>query len=305
MQEDLEYLKGQLSGELFWDTTHKTIYATDASVYKEEPLAVSFPRSKEDLKALIRFAGLKNTSLIPRTAGTSLAGQVVGNGIIVDFSRYLNRILDFNQEEKAIWVEPGVVLDELNLYLKPYALFFSPETSTANRCMIGGMLGNNACGLHSLVYGSTRDHTLAVECLLSDGTEVLFENLDNNSYENKLKIKGLEGEIYRKLHDILQHPDNQKSIREEYPDPEIPRRNTGYALDLLLNSQPFSPDGAHFNISRLLAGSEGTLAISTRIKLNLTPLPPKEKALICAHFNSVDESLRANLVALENGPTAV
>ncbi len=305
MQKKLGILKEQLSGELFWDTIHRTIYSTDASVYKEEPLAVSFPNTADDLQKLIHFARENGTSLIPRTAGTSLAGQVVGKGIIVDFSRHMNKILELNTAEKWIWVEPGVVLDELNQYLQEYGLFFGPETSTGNRCMIGGMLGNNACGLHSLVHGSTRDHTLVVDCLLSDGSLAAFHKLDKDEYEIKLNGQGLEGEIYRELHAILNKPENQKSIREEYPDPEIPRRNTGYALDLLLNLNPFNPSGEAFNLSKLLAGSEGTLTLSTRIKLNLIPLPPKGKALICAHFASVEESLLANLKALENNPTAV
>lgn len=305
MIKELEILRGQLQGELFWDSIHRTIYSTDASVYKEEPLAVSFPKSSKDLQVLLRFANKHKTSLVPRTAGTSLAGQVVGSGIIVDFSRYMNNILELNAEEKWVWVEPGVVLDELNQYLYKYGLFFGPETSTANRCMIGGMLGNNACGLHSVVYGSTRDHTLAIECLLSDGSPATFEAIDNEEYQNKLKINTLEGDIYRELHAILSNQENQKEIREGYPDPEIPRRNTGYAIDLLLGSNPFNPSGESINLSKLLAGSEGTLTLSTKIKLNLIPLPPKKIALICAHFNTVEESLWANIEALKMKPTAV
>ena len=196
MIKELITLRENLSGELHWDSTHKAIYSTDASVYREEPLAVAFPASVKDLDVLIRFASDNNTSLIPRTAGTSLAGQVVGKGIIVDFSRSLTRILEVNTEERWVWVEPGVVLDELNLHLRQFGLFFGPETSTGNRCMIGGMLGNNACGLHSLVFGSTRDFTEQVECMLSDGSKVLFQPLTKEEFVEKTKLNSLEGEIY-------------------------------------------------------------------------------------------------------------
>jgi FAD/FMN-containing dehydrogenase/Fe-S oxidoreductase len=305
MQRELEELNEAFDGSIFWDSIHKAIYATDASVYREEPLAVAFPLSENDLVKLIGFAKKYNSSLIPRTAGTSLAGQVVGNGIIVDFSRHMTSILELNKEERWIWVEPGVNLDELNQFLKPHGLFFGPETSTANRCMIGGMLGNNACGLHSLVYGSTRDHTLSVKCLLSDGSKAEFKAIEEGEYQNKIKIKGLEGDIYRKLDSILSDPINQESIRDGFPHPDIPRRNTGYALDLLLECKPFKKKGQEYNLSRIIAGSEGTLAISTAVKLNLLPLPPSEKALICAHFSSINESLKANLKALETRPTAI
>ncbi len=300
-----EALRKSLQGDLFTDIIHRTIYSTDASVYKELPLAVAYPKDSNDIKTLIEFAKSNGTSLIPRTAGTSLAGQVVGGGIIVDVGKYMNRILEINIEEHYVWVEPGVVLEELNQLLSQHDLFFGPETSTANRCMIGGMLGNNACGLHSLIYGSTRDHTLAVEGILSDGSKVVFEELDKNKYHKKLKQKGLEGNIYRKLQEILSNPQIQKEINDQYPDPGIPRRNTGYALDLLLKMQPFSPNGTGLNLVKLLGGSEGTLVFSTMIKLNLVPLPPKHKALVCAHFNEIQETLLANLVALKNKPTAV
>ena len=147
---------------------------TDASAYRELPQAVAFPKTVDDIRELIRFAVKEKTSLIPRTAGTSLAGQVVGKGIVVDVSKYFTNILELNAEEKWIRVQPGVIRDELNLFLKPYGLFFGPETSTANRAMIGGMVGNNSCGSNSIVYRSTREHLLEVKALLSDGSEVVF-----------------------------------------------------------------------------------------------------------------------------------
>jgi len=302
---DYSELKNNLKGDFYFDIIHRTIYATDASVYKELPEAVAYPKDVNDIKLLIEFANKAHTSLIPRTAGTSLAGQVVGNGIIVDVSRYFNDILEINEQERYVWVEPGVVLEELNNILAEKGLFFGPETSTANRCMIGGMLGNNACGLHSLVYGSTRDHTLAVEGLLSDGSQALFEDLNPEQIRQKQGLNTLEGEIYRSLSKILSDKDLQDEIIREYPDPGIPRRNTGYALDLLLKMQPFKTDGEDLNLTKLLGGSEGTLVFSTKIKLNLISLPPEHKAVLCAHFNDIQDTLQANLVVLKNAPQAV
>lgn len=298
-------LREQLAGEFHFDEIHKIIYATDASAYREKPLAVAIPKSEEDIKLLIRFANDHQLSLVPRAAGTSLSGQVVGNGIIVDISKYFNKILEINAEENWVRVQPGVVRDELNMALHPYGLFFGPETSTSNRCMMGGMLGNNACGAHSLVYGSTRDHTLEVRSLLSDGSEVVFKSLNRQEFDEKLKGEGLETKIYQNIQSILSNPDNQKQIIENYPDPEIERRNTGYALDLLLDNEVFGSADKKFNFCQLLAGSEGTLAFSTEIKLNLVPLPAKNKALICIHLNSVEEALKANLIALKYHPVSI
>ncbi|MEA1876869.1 MAG: FAD-linked oxidase C-terminal domain-containing protein [Bacteroidota bacterium] len=305
IKSDLIHLKESLKGDINTDILYRTMYATDASVYKELPLAVAYPKDEADLRGLIDFAHKHNTSLIPRTAGTSLAGQVVGGGIVVDVSRYLTKIIEINPEKKYVWVEPGVVLEELNQKLSEYGLFFGPETSTANRCMIGGMLGNNACGLHSLVYGSTRDHTLAVKGLLSDGSSATFEDISPELLKKKLKLESFEGRIYRSLVDLLSPISIQKEIRAQYPDPEIPRRNTGYAIDLLLDMHPFKEDGFPLNLCKILGGSEGTLVFSTQIKLNLVPLPPLHKAVICAHFTEIQETLQANLIALKNHPTAV
>ena len=163
MKERLQLLSKQLEGKLYLDETIRTLYATDASAYREMPLAVAIPSGIEDLKKLIVFASEEKSSLIPRTAGTSLAGQVVGNGIVVDVSKHFTQILELNKEEKWVRVQPGVIRDELNLFLKPHGLFFGPETSTANRAMIGGMVGNNSCGSNSVVYRSTREHLLEVK----------------------------------------------------------------------------------------------------------------------------------------------
>src|SRR5580704_15971247 len=151
----------------------RTLYATDASAYREMPLAVAVPKNGEDLKKLITFAHTEKTSLIPRTAGTSLAGQVVGKGIIVDVSKYFTGVIELNTGERWVRVQPGVIRDDLNLFLRPHGLLFGPETSTANRAMIGGMVGNNSCGSNSIIYRSTREHLLEVKAILSDGSEAV------------------------------------------------------------------------------------------------------------------------------------
>lgn len=294
----------QLEGDFYTDTTQRTIYATDASVYREMPLAVARPKTIEDIKKLIRFASENNTSLIPRTAGTSLAGQVVGNGIVVDVSKYFTQILEVNKEEKWVRVQPGVIRDDLNKFLKPYGLFFGPETSTANRCMIGGMVGNNSCGSHSPLYGTTRDHTMELKTILSDGSEVEFKALTKEAFEEKLKLDTLEGKLYREVYEVLGNKENQEEIRKEFPDPRINRRNTGYAIDVLLESEVFTEGKPQFNFCKLLAGSEGTLAFTTEIKIHLNDLPPKEVAVLAIHSHSIQESLRANVIAMKHKPGA-
>ncbi len=332
--DKLQILAGTLQGEFYYDTVMRTLYATDASAYREMPLAVAIPKSEADIKKLILFAKENKTSLIPRTAGTSLAGQVVGSGIVVDVSKNFTKILEINTEEKWVRVQAGVVRDELNLFLKNHGFFFGPETSTANRAMIGGMVGNNSCGSNSVVYRSTREHLLEVRGFLSDGSEVVFGSLPHplplfsgegnasplsvwaalrssltsikkQTPSQKGRVgEGLENHIYQKIHEILSNPENQAEIRKEFPKPSIERRNTGYALDVLLDSEPFTSNNVPFNLCKLIAGSEGTLMFITEIKLNIVPLPPKEKGLLCVHFNSVDESLHANLIALKYSPTA-
>lgn len=304
MTDKLGRLSQTLDGALHFDQKMRILYATDASAYREMPLAVAIPKSTEDIKKLIAFARTAKTSLIPRTAGTSLAGQVVGNGIIVDVSSHFTRIIELNREEKWVRVQPGVVRDELNLFLKPHGLFFGPETSTANRAMIGGMVGNNSCGSNSVVYRSTREHLLEVQALLSDGSEATFKPLDIDAFHDKCEQHDLEGNIYRNIRSMLSHYDNQVEIRKEFPRKSVERRNTGYAIDVLLDSAPFTAGEADFNFCKLIAGSEGTLAFLTEIKLNLSDLPPKESGLLCVHFNTIDESLRANLIALKYRPSA-
>ncbi len=301
----LGQLHDKLSGDLFTDESSLVMYATDASAYREMPMAVARPKDKSDLLELIRFARENQIALIPRSAGTSLAGQVVGNGLVVDISKYITRVLEINEVEHWVRVEPGVVLDELNKILEPKGLFFGPETSTSNRCMIGGMVGNNSCGSHSLVYGSTRDHTLEIKALLSDGSEAVFGLLTVDEFDQKCALQNLEGDIYRNIRQILSDKGNQAEIRSQFPDAGIHRRNTGYAIDLLLETEPFTNNTEKFNFCKLIAGSEGTLCFITEIKLNLVPLPPKEKALMCVHCNTLEDAFKGNIIALKHKPVAV
>ncbi len=330
-------LRPSFTGELYFDaspehTAQRMLYATDASVYQEMPVAVALPKTVADIKQLVRFAKQHTQAgnpvgLIPRAAGTSLAGQVVGSGIVVDMSKYFGQILEVNAAERWVRVQPGVIRDDLNAFLKPHGLLFGPETSTASRAMIGGMIGNNSCGLHSIIWGATRDHLLEVRAVLSDGAEVTFGPLTQDQFDAKCRgehvVSPLEQHLYQQTAAWLSDAHTQQQIRTGFPKPTITRRNTGYALDALLpffeqkageeegrkeihpehESNPLSPSSfppfsSYFNFCPLLAGSAGTLCFITEAKLNLLPLPPVEVALVCAHFQTLRESLEANLVAL-------
>ena len=286
---------------LHTDALHRIAYATDASAYRELPLAVAFPESDDDLRQLIDEARRRGTHLIPRAGGTSIAGQVVGDGIVVDISRHLNRIIEINPQQRYAWVQPGVVRDELNLALKPHGLFFSPETSTSNRCCIGGMVGNNSCGTHSLVYGSTRHHVLEIRGLLSDGTPFTTASRQGSP---------LLQHIYAQLDSWAADPAVRQLIADSFPDPSLRRRSCGYAIDETLNpalcalpGSPVPPQG--IDLCKLICGSEGTLCFITAIKLSLDPLPPSQQMVLCAHCHSLPQSYQANLTALGHGPVAV
>ncbi|MGF7217187.1 hypothetical protein GGR92_003360 [Spirosoma lacussanchae] len=301
-------------GDLYFDespahTAQRLLYATDASVYQEIPVAVALPRNPADIKRLLRFAQTNGLGLIPRAAGTSLAGQVVGSGIVVDISKYFGQVLEINAAERWVRVQPGVIRDDLNAQLRPYGLLFGPETSTASRAMIGGMIGNNSCGLHSIIWGTTRDHLLEVRAVLSDGAEVTFGPLSRDAFEAKCRgenvVSPLEQRLYSQFRDWLSQPGIRQHIRDGYPKPTVTRRNTGYALDALVSTWEQENDTAsaaspYFNFAPLIAGSEGTLCFITEAKLNLLPLPPAETALVCAHFETIRQSLEANLVALDH-----
>lgn len=301
----LRILAASLEGELHYDSAMRALYATDASVYRELPLGVAFPAHAQDLLQLVAFARAEGISLIPRAAGTSLAGQCVGAGLVVDVSRHFTHVVEVNPDGNWVKVQPGVVRDELNHLLKSYGLFFAPETSTANRAMVGGMVGNNSCGANSIVYGTTRDHILEAEAILSDGSFVTFKAISPEEFHQKRQLTTLEGALYRQIWDELSQPAVQQAIRHGFPRPEVSRRNTGYAVDVLLESNVFTPGGPDFNFCKLLAGSEGTLALLTEVKLHVDPLPAPVAGLICAQFDSMEATLSAVLSAMTHNPTAV
>jgi len=296
----LNNLKSKLNGELFFDELHKAIYATDASVYRKIPLAIAYPKDLSDLKTLINFAQTHHIGLIPRTAGTSLAGQCVGNGLVVDTSKYFTRILGFNERKKTVCVEPGIIRDDLNRFLKPYSLFFGPNTSTSNRCMIGGMVGNNSSGTTSIRYGVTRDKIVQLNTVLSDGSTAVFKSLSSDDFKVKMQGQNLENRIYRSLYDELSQASIQAEIQKQFPNPKIHRRNHGYAVDALLNCSLFGGKDDTVNLGQLLCGSEGTLAFTTEITLQLDDLPPKENLMIAAHFENLTECLEAVVVAMQH-----
>ena len=288
--------------QIYWDDIHKMAYATDASAYREIPMGVAYPETEEDLRSLLQLAREKHTHLIPRAGGTSIAGQVVGSGIVVDVSRYMNRILWIDPEKRRARVQPGVVRDELNKALAETGLFFSPETSTSNRCCIGGMVGNNSCGMHSLIYGSTRHHVVGLRLMLTDGVTV--EVRDDGTYRcdgpserwegilalwNEEKGLRIEEKGLR-----IEEKGVREILEEAFPDKTLKRRSCGYALDEGLES-----------LTALIVGSEGTLALVTEIEVSLDPIPSKHKLLVAAHLHDLNDSWRINLVALRHHPSAV
>lgn len=323
---------------LLTDPLHRIAYATDASAYREVPQGVAYPENEADIIDLINIARERKTHLIPRAGGTSIAGQVVGSGIVVDISKHFKKILEINEEERWARVQPGVVLDELNLALKPYGLFFSPETSTSNRCCIGGMFGNNSCGSHSLVYGSTRHHVIEARGVLCDGSIEIFKTYTIDELEDRFGVRFWElpadrlchsergfagGQMEsidgRQSHELIQRiyaqlirwALDEKTIRlieENYPDKSLRRRSCGYAIDEViedLHNEAKPLEERTINLCKVLAGSEGTLAFITEIKVDLDPLPPREKMVVCAHCDTLQKSFLGNLVALKFQPSAV
>lgn len=286
---------------LYTDSLHRMAYATDASAYRQLPMAVAYPETEDDLRALIETAQRRHTHLIPRAGGTSIAGQVVGEGIVVDVSRHMNRILAINPEERTVRVQPGVVRDELNMALRPYGLFFSPETSTSNRCCIGGMVGNNSCGTHSLIYGSTRHHVVGLRVMLADGQtyELTTEEIKG---VDESPSSSLIRRIVKQLGDWQHDASVRQLISEAFPDRTIRRRSCGYAIDECLDVYG---EAVSLNLPALITGSEGTLCFITEITLSLDPLPPQEQMVVCVNLNEMDDSWPTNMIALGCQPTAV
>jgi len=288
--------------EIRTDLLTRRLYANDASMYEEIPQAVAFPRNAEDLQFLVRWAADQKMPITARAAGTSLAGQTTGGGLIVDTSRYMTGITDLDVPDQSIWVEPGVIRDSLNDFVSPYGLLYGPDTSTTNRCMVGGMIGNNSSGNFSVKYGSTRDHVIALDTILSDGSRVEFGPLSDTELEQKLTLQTLEGHIYRDMVAIIR--EYRDAIVANSPHLDIKRRNTGYALDRLCYMEPFEPGGEPFNLAKMLCGSEGTLALTVKAKVNLEPLP-KYNVLIISQFEDLYEALELTALCVQHEPAAV
>jgi FAD/FMN-containing dehydrogenase/Fe-S oxidoreductase len=288
--------------EIRTDILTRRLYANDASMYEEMPQAVAFPRNADDLRFLVRWAADQNMPITARAAGTSLAGQTTGGGLIVDTSRYMTGITDLDVDGHSIWVGPGVIRDSLNDFVAPFGLLYGPDTSTTNRCMVGGMIGNNSAGNFSVKYGSTRDHVIALDTVLSDGSRVEFGPLSNDELDKKMTLPTLEGHVYREMVAIVR--EHRDAILDNSPHAQIKRRNTGYALDRLCLMEPFEPGGEPFNMAKLLCGSEGTLALTVKAKVNLEPLP-NYNILIISQFDDLYEALELTALCVRHKPAAV
>jgi len=284
------------------DSLTRRLYATDASLYEESPSGVAFPESADDIRRLVIESAEKNFSITARSAGTSLAGQTTGDGVIMDVSRQMTKIIKINKTKQFARVQPGVIRDTLNREAAKSGLQFGPDTATTNRCMLGGMIGNNSCGSFSIKHKTTREHILEVDAILSDGSHVTFKPVSNEELSEKLQLETLEGSIYRGMIDLLQK--HRDEIFDHYPHPDIIRRNTGYALDRLCEMDPITPGGRPFNLAELLCGSEGTLAMTASAKVNLVPLP-KAKTLVIPQFSSIHEAMKATVEIVKWKPAAV
>ena len=282
-----------ISGEVRFDPMSRVLYSTDASIYQIEPLGVVIPRTVEDVIATVETAGRHDVALLPRGGGTSLAGQTVARAVVVDFSKYLREVVEVNPEEGWARVQPGIILDELNQHLRPFGQMFTPDPSTSNRGNVGGAIGNNSCGAHSIIWGKTIDNTDDLEVVLSDGSTAQFGPLTGDEIEYKMRGDGLEGEIYRKLFALGES--SRDLVLTRFP--KIMRRVGGYNLDEFLG-------GGDFNMARFVVGSEGTLVTVTEAKLRTVPIP-KMRALAVVHFKDLIESMEATVASLELEPAAV
>ena len=288
-----EELRKRVSGEVRFDPFSRVLYSTDASIYQMEPVGVVIPRSVEDVLAVIEIARDNRVPVLPRAGGTGLAGQSVNHAIVMDFSKYLNQVVEVNQEEQWVRVQPGIVLDQLNRYLAPYNLQYAPDPTTSNRACVGGGIGNNTCGAHSVIYGKTLDHIKEVDVVLSDAAQAHFQSLEPHELEAKLNGEGLESDIYRGVLQIAR--ENLAEIEARYP--KIMRRVSGYNLDSFLGEEPV-------NLAKMVVGSEGTLCVVTEAKVNLVPRPTMT-SLSVLHFADIFEASEATKEVLKHGPSSV
>ncbi len=286
-------LKNRIDGEIHFDRYSRLLYSTDASIYQIEPVGVVVPRHKGDVQAVLEVANRWGASVLPRGGGTSLAGQAVGHSIVLDFSKYMQSALEVNREELWCRVQPGLVQDELNAHVRGMGLQFGPDTSTSNRATIGGMIGNNSSGAHSLTYGKTLDHVIEVTLLLSDGSEVVFKDITADDADQKSKQDNLEGRAYGEVIRLARQHKNE--ILSRYP--KIMRRVSGYNLDEFVKSQSF-------NLARMIVGSEGTLATVVEAKMRLVP-KPKHTAMDVIHFTDDINALECAQTVLRTAPYAM
>ena len=292
-EELAEELRKRVSGEVRFDPFSRVLYSTDASIYQMEPVGVVIPRSVEDVLAVVEVARDNGVPVLPRGGGTSLAGQTVNHAIVIDFSKYLDQLLEVNQEEQWARVQPGIVLDQLNQRLAAHNLQYAPDPTTANRACVGGGIGNNSCGAHSVIYGKTLDHVLEMDVVLADATQAHFRSLDSHELEAKLSGSGLESDIYRGLRRLAR--ENLTEVQARYP--TIQRRVSGYNLDEFLTDDPF-------NLSRMVVGSEGTLCVVTEAKVNLVPRPTMT-GLSVLHFAGIVEASEATKEVLRHNPSSI
>ena len=289
----VEELRSKVAGEVRFDEMTRALYSTDASIYEIQPIGVVIPRSDEDVIAVVEAANRYGVPLLPRGGGTSLAGQTVCAALVVDFSKYMRNVVEVNAAEGWVRTQPGIILDELNRHLAPHGMLFAPDPSTSNRGNVGGALGNNSCGAHSIMWGKTSDNVLEMDVVLSNGDVARFGRLNGEQLEAKMKLEGLEGDIYRRLFAIGE--EHRDEILSRYP--KIQRRVSGYNLDEFVG-------GSDFDMARFVVGSEGTLATITEAKLALVPRP-RAKALAVLHFTDMMEAMEATVAALELDPAAV
>ncbi len=301
MADFLADLEPQVRGELRTDTYSRLLYSTDASIYQVMPHAVLIPQSMEDVHAAVTLAAERAIPIVPRTAGSSLAGQAIGEALIIDFSRHLDRIVELNAEEGWVRVQPGIVLDELNLYLKPHGLQFGPDPASSNRAAMGGIVANNSTGAHSILYGMTADHVLELDTILSDGSGAHLGPVAADAFDQYARRPGLEGRLYHGVAELAQR--NEDTILAGTP--RHWRRCGGYNLDRFVDGAAFRyPRDPRFNLAKLICGSEGTLAVMTELKLGVVPLP-RRTGLAVVHFDSLYEALSAVPPMLETGPSAI
>ncbi|MBP38271.1 MAG: FAD-linked oxidase C-terminal domain-containing protein [Dehalococcoidia bacterium] len=291
---DLEAdLRTAVGGEVRFDAVTRQIYSNDASIYQMEPIGVVIPRDSGDVQATIEICNKNGVAVLPRGGGTGLSGQTVNHAVVIDFSKYMTNVLEINTEEKWVQTQTGITIDALNNQLRPTGLFFTPDPSTASRANVGGAMGNNSCGTHSLIYGLTVDHVLEMDLTLSDGSQTTAGCQQGGALKSRLALSGLEGDIYRGVSEIS----TRSAALVEAKFPKIQRRVGGYNIDRTAN--PVS-----LNLAEVMVGSEGTLAAVTGAKLNLVN-SPKYKVFGVVHFNSLVESMEATVAILEESPSAV